>query len=148
MGVSINLSLCLPRDEVSVPLARHICSYSMREIGVKQECVDAVNLALTEACTNVLDHSQVDETYEVYIGLDDHNCTIRVKDLGAGFDHETHTGDDAPAIDLTAESGRGIELMKILVDKVKFESRPEDGMVVHLEKQLEFDESHPVAPKS
>lgn len=133
---------------MSVPLARHICSYSMREIGVKQECVDAINLALTEACTNVLDHSQADETYEVYIGLDERNCTIRVKDLGAGFDHESHTKGDAPTIDLTAESGRGIELMKILVDKVKFESRPEDGMVVHLEKELEFDESHPVAPKS
>jgi hypothetical protein len=34
--------------------------------------------------------------------------------------------------------------MRALVDKVRFESKPEAGTIVHLEKNLEFDENSPV----
>lgn len=37
-----------------------------------------------------------------------------------------------------------LEIIRSLVDRVKFTSMPEDGMVVHLEKELEFDDGHPV----
>ena len=50
---------------------------------------------------------------------------------------------DAPT---TAESGRGIQLMRALVDRVAFESRPEAGMIVHLEKRLEFTPDSPMRP--
>ena len=36
----------------------------------------------------------------------------------------------------SAEDGRGIQLMRALVDEVTFTSRPQVGTVVHLEKQL------------
>ena len=141
MPVEINLSLCLPRDGASVPVVRHICGFSLGEVGVETDCREAIELALTEACTNVLDHSEADDSYEVHLGIDDERCTIRVKDLGHGFDHESLANSTA---DPTAESGRGIALMNMLVDTVKFVSKPEVGMVVHLEKSLEYDDAHPV----
>ncbi|HEX2849137.1 MAG TPA: ATP-binding protein [Acidimicrobiales bacterium] len=140
MPLEINLSLCLPRDELSVPVVRHICRFSMSEVGVDPSCVDAILLALTEACTNVLDHATVDDDYEVTLTVDDARCIIRVKDGGIGFEH---VGDDG-TIDLTAESGRGIGMMRALVDRVDFETKAEDGTIVHLEKALEFDDTHPV----
>jgi serine/threonine-protein kinase RsbW len=143
MSLEVNLSLCLPTDEASVPVVRHICSSALETVGVLDSCLSDISVALTEACTNVLDHvTDAGTAYEVHIGIDDERCIIRVKDTGPGFDHEARTNE--PAVDLTAESGRGLGLIRELVDRVKFTSVPEDGMIVHLEKELEFDEDHPV----
>lgn len=141
MHVEINLTLCLPRDELSVPVARHICRHALDEVGVHESCSGDIELALTEACTNVLDHSTADDEYEVVISINDHACIIRVRDTGRGFDYTSL--EDGPG-DLAAESGRGIRLMNALVDHVKFSSVPEAGMIVHLEKELSFDEDSPV----
>lgn len=141
MHVEINLTLCLPRDQLSVPVARHICGHALREVGVHQSCSDDIELALTEACTNVLDHSTADDEYEVVITINDHSCIIRVRDTGRGFDYSSLGN---RPVDVSAESGRGIKLMNALVDSVKFSSVPEAGMIVHLEKQLCFDEDTPV----
>ena len=143
MSLEVNLTLCLPTDELSVPVVRHICSYSLTEVGVRPECLEDISLALTEACTNVLDHAtDSGDAYAVQISIDDERCIIRVKDTGAGFDFDSRSSE--PRVDGSAESGRGLELIRSLVDRVKFTSVDEEGMIVHLEKELEFDESHPV----
>ena len=143
MPLDVNLSLCLPTDELSVPVVRHICSYALTEVGVLESCLSDISIALTEACTNVLDHvTESGDAYEVHIGIDDQRCTIRVKDAGPGFDFAARVAE--PQVDGDAESGRGLELIRQLVDRVKFTSVPEAGMIVHLEKELEFDEDHPV----
>lgn len=142
MPLELNLSLCLPRDQLSVPIARHICSYVLEEVGVTDSCLADVTLALTEACTNVLDHVTEGAAYEVHIGIDSQRCTIKVKDAGAGFDFGAHEG--TARAEATAESGRGLELIKNLVDKVHFTTSGGDGTTVQLDKDLEFDEGHPV----
>jgi serine/threonine-protein kinase RsbW len=146
MPLELNLSLCLPTDELSVPVVRHICTYALSEVGVHDTCQSDISLALTEACTNVLDHATQDgEAYEVHIAIDDERCTIRVKDAGIGFDVEAReTARTRDSEDFTAESGRGLDLIRALVDRVKFISKPEEGVIVHLEKELEFDAEHPV----
>ncbi len=129
------MGLLLPRDGVSIPVARHICRFALKEVGVHPECVGDIEVALTEACTNVLDHSGPGDQYEVHFTMNDEQCVIRVIDTGHGFDGES-LGHSRAA--LSAEGGRGIELMRALVDKVKFESKAEAGTVVHLEKDLSF----------
>lgn len=145
MPLELNLSLCLPTDERSVPVVRHICSFSLNEVGVSEVCQSDISIALTEACTNVLDHATQDgEAYEVHISIDDERCIIRVKDGGIGFDVEAREEAREGEVEITAESGRGLDLIRALVDRVKFISKPEEGVIVHLEKELEFDEDHPV----
>ena len=141
LSIQINVSLSLPRDELTVPVVRHICSYALREVGANEDAVEDIELALTEACTNVLEHSAVDDEYEVNIEINDRTCVIRVRDAGRGFDFAS-VGQQRP--ELSAESGRGIGLMNALVDKVAFTSVPEAGMIVHLEKELAFDDAAPV----
>ena len=133
--MQITLALNLPRDELSVPVARRIVDTSMRSVGVADECVDDVTLALTEACTNVLKHSGPGDEYEVTLRLDDSTCSIEVRDVGRGFDFATLGEANAG---MEAERGRGVQLMKLLVDRVRFQSKPEAGSVVHLEKELEY----------
>jgi serine/threonine-protein kinase RsbW len=139
--VEIKFTLQLPRDAMSVPVVRRVLNSSMRTLGVAEDCLTDIEIALTEACTNVLDHATAGDEYEVVAGLDDSACVIEVIDTGRGFDAD-HLG-HAEA-DPSAEEGRGIQLIRALVDKVHFRSRPERGMIVHLEKQLDFTEGSPL----
>jgi serine/threonine-protein kinase RsbW len=142
--VQFRLTLCLPSDESSVPVARHIVRSALDGMGVDRACVSDIEVALTEASTNVLKHSGPGDEYEVSCEMTDGLCTIRVVDTGRGFDHSTLGG----AADTSAERGRGIQLMRALVDSVRFMSKPENGTIVHLEKSLEFSERSIVARAS
>jgi serine/threonine-protein kinase RsbW len=131
--MQILYTVVLPRDEVTVPLIRHIVRDSLLKIGATRDCVGDIELALTEACSNVLNHAKANPSeYSVSVNVDDHACEIRITDSGAGF--------DAASIGIapdTAESGRGITLMKALVDDLKFVSNNK-GTVVHLTKTLQL----------
>jgi serine/threonine-protein kinase RsbW len=133
--VELKLTLALPRDEYSVPVARRVLARSLAVLGVDESVVADIELALTEACTNVLDHAADTDEYELSAGIDGTRCIIEVIDRGGGFDDSTKGLVDAEP---SAEDGRGIQLMRALVDKVTFTSRPQVGTVVHLEKQLTF----------
>jgi serine/threonine-protein kinase RsbW len=67
----------------------------------------------------------------------DDRCEIRVIDTGSGFD-----GRDAGFVTAgdSAESGRGIFLMRAMVDDLSFVSVPEVGTAVHLVKHLQLGE--------
>jgi serine/threonine-protein kinase RsbW len=62
-----------------------------------------------------------------------------VLDRGDGFDAATvrYQEDD------DAESGRGLTLMRALVDNLNFVSEPKVGAVVHMVKRLDYDDTHP-----
>ena len=135
--MQIILALSLPRDEQTIPVSRHIAVGAMTEIGVVEDCIHDIAVALTEACTNVLKHSGPGDEFEVSLEVDENQCVIRVVDTGHGFDSKSLGFDHA---DTSAEQGRGIELMRALVDQVKFISKPEAGTIVHLEKTLDFED--------
>lgn len=135
----LTLSLQLPRDRLSVPITRHLVRAAMDEIGVVSDDGDAVDLAVTEACANVIDHSGPGDAYDVAVTISPSACHIRVVDVGRGFDHEALSLSGMASHD--AEHGRGVALMHALVDQVRFESEPERGTVVHLVKRLRFEES-------
>ena len=140
MGLGINLGLELPRDSSTVPLVRHLTKHALWEIGVKRPCVADVELAVTEACANVVEHAAGDDIYVVEVKVTTEVCEIRVIDTGRGFDYESLEGGE-PATE--ADRGRGIALMKMLVDTIDFRSEPERGTIVHLVKALEFDSNRP-----
>ncbi|CAI7980482.1 serine/threonine-protein kinase RsbW [Frankia sp. Hr75.2] len=210
--MEIKLSLSLPRDEISIPIVRRICTQALKVLGVSQECIDDVELALTEACANVLLHATADDEYEVSVGVDNQVAAIEVVDHGGGFDalaafdgsgipvredvdvafhngvdpDEANPGDANPdgavsrtgawvtrtspgqprqdqsnpdqpysdqqwleqvPTDAVPEQGRGIFLMRALMDHVQFHTvdGPHPGTRVHLEKLLTWDESAPGA---
>lgn len=133
--MEIKLALALPRDELSVPVVRRVLKQAMDVLGVQADVTSDIQLALTEACTNVLDHSEDGDEYEVSAGIDGELCIIEVIDRGGGFDGSSLGLDHA---EVTAEDGRGIQLMRALVDTVRFDNRPSVGTVVHLEKRLQW----------
>ena len=135
--MEIKLTLALPRDALSVPVVRRILKSSMDVLGVDEDVTADVEVALTEAATNVLKHAGEGDSYEVSAGIDGQMVVIEIVDRGVGFD-ATELGHGAASDG--AEEGRGIQLMRELVDQVTFERHDSHGTVVHLEKRLEWDE--------
>ena len=133
--MELSLALTLPRDEQTVPVARHIVRNAMEQVGVEETCVYDFELALSEACTNVLLHSGPGDLYVVRLDLEDRIGVIRVIDVGHGFDSARLQADDPL---LEAERGRGLGLMQALVDRVDLTSRSEAGTIVTLEKVLTY----------
>ncbi|HEY6708854.1 MAG TPA: ATP-binding protein [Actinomycetota bacterium] len=133
--MELSLALTLPRDEQTVPVARHIVRNAMEQVGVEETCIFDVELALSEACTNVLLHSGPGDQFVVRLHLEDRRGLIRVIDVGHGFDSSRPPA-EAPTPE--AEQGRGLRLMQALVDRVDLTSRPEAGTIVTLEKVLTY----------
>jgi serine/threonine-protein kinase RsbW len=129
--VEITLRLALPREAKSVPVVRRILRHSLEAIRVESSVISDIELALTEAVTNVLDHAGGTEEYEVTAGIDGCTCVIEVYDRGAGFDAVEPTSPPDEA-----EEGRGLLLMKAVSDSVSVVRRPVSGMTVRIEKHL------------
>jgi serine/threonine-protein kinase RsbW len=135
--MEIKLTLALPRDQLSVPVVRRILRSSLEALGIRRETVADIEVVLTEACTNVLDHADGADEYEVSTGIRGTKCVIEVLDRGHGFDS---SGAGLGQAEPHAEEGRGIQLMRALVDRLEFSSKPSVGTVVHLEKELTWDD--------
>ncbi|WP_462186132.1 MULTISPECIES: ATP-binding protein [unclassified Frankia] len=150
-GMEIKVSLSLPHDEISIPVVRRICTQSLKVLGVSQECIYDVELALTEACDNVLLHAHDSDEYEVLVGVDNEVAIIEVSDRGDGFDgmdnldRTARQNSDFPRPENVPEQGRGIFLMRALMDRVQFHQvdGPHRGTRVHLEKTLTWEEIAP-----
>jgi serine/threonine-protein kinase RsbW len=132
--MEIAFNLCLPHDESSVGIVRHLCTSAMARLGVEDSCIHDVAVAVTEACTNVLQHAHGEEQYDVEIRVTEEEASIQVSDVGEGFDYESMRA--VPPSGHMDESGRGLWLMRALVDTLEFASTEEHGNVVRLVKSL------------
>jgi serine/threonine-protein kinase RsbW len=135
--MELQFTLRLPTDAASVPVVRALCRQALTLLDADRECVADIVLAVTEACANVVLHSSASTEFEVQVEIDDWDCTITVSDHGVGFDPSALEPGDGEL----AETGRGIELMRLLVDGLDFV--PADGgTVVRLSKHLQLPRVH------
>lgn len=138
----IQVVMTLPREAASVPLARRTVSVALSSAGVTRDCVSEVELALSEACTNVFHHAGEGEDYEIVINIGDEHLTVDVLDSWTGFGHRPPW--PVPAMpDASAERGRGLALMTAMTDQAVFDSVTGDGGSVHLMKRLRWDDNAP-----
>ncbi|HEX6877206.1 MAG TPA: ATP-binding protein [Nocardioidaceae bacterium] len=135
----LEMTVSLPRQSHSVPVIRRLSAQILRAFGVAADSIHDVELAISEACANVIQHAIDSDGYEVSIELAADRCAITVLDGGDGFDARSVQDQR----DHDAESGRGLQLMRALVDNLNFVSEPKVGAVVHMVKQLDYDHSHP-----
>lgn len=140
--MEISFKLCLPRDGASVPVVRHVCRDALVRLGVEDGCIADIELAVSEACANVLHTADGSKEYEVQVKVTDTLCVIRVIDAGQGFDHSMHGIKSSPE---TAESGRGIFLMRALVDDLTFMTTDGAGTEVYLRKNLVLRPDSPLS---
>jgi serine/threonine-protein kinase RsbW len=131
----VELGLSLPREEISVPLARHVVSAALSTAGVMPACVQEVEVAVSEACTNAVQHAVEGVSYEVLILITDEQVSIDVIDSGSGFGQREVAPD---GVDHWSENGRGLKLIHALSDLAVFDSvEGEDGSV-HMKMGLRW----------
>jgi serine/threonine-protein kinase RsbW len=142
----VELGLSLPREEISVPLTRHVVSAALSTAGVLPACVQEVELAVSEACTNAVQHAVEGVSYEVLILITDEQVAIDVIDSGSGFGQREVPTDE---VDHWSENGRGLRLIHALSDLAIFDSVEGEGGSVHLKMGLRWWKgARPVPAKS
>jgi serine/threonine-protein kinase RsbW len=134
--VILDVAVCLPQEAQTVGLIRAVVRQGLQALGATQECVDDICLALSEACTNVIDHAVADDEYVVRLQADEDRCVLSVKNTGPGFDAGS-LSDTLP--DPSSARGRGVAIMHAVMDQVAFGSEPEAGTILHLVKTLSFE---------
>jgi serine/threonine-protein kinase RsbW len=130
-AVNVHFSVRLPTDAQSVPLVRGLLRQALQYLGVAETGIQEIVLALTEACANVVKHAAGAEEYEVDVAIDDVLCRITVVDDGGGFDPATAQTATPPL-----DGGRGLILMRALVDRLDFVQDEDGRHRVTLEKRL------------
>ena len=77
--------LVFPREALSVPVMRRVLGDTLTRLGVDEDCIGDLLLAVTEACTNVLRHGGPTHRYEVVASISRSGCLVKVLDSGRGF---------------------------------------------------------------
>lgn len=131
MRMSVRLNL--PREVDSVPAVRKLLRCALAILHVDRESGEDLEIALTEACANVVDHAEGTDKFEVHLDVAGHRCSIDVVDHGAGFD-TTEMDGSTPASG--GERGRGLFLIRALSDNVRMQSSPRLGSLIHFEKSF------------
>jgi serine/threonine-protein kinase RsbW len=92
-----------------------------------------IPVALTEALSNAIlrgNHDDTARSVHVRADVDGSRLVLEVRDEGAGFDLEACTEDPTTPENLLREDGRGLYLMRRLMDRV--ERYTDGGNVVRL----------------
>ncbi len=157
----VRVEITIPCNLCYVSLARQVIGHLAASTArIRQSKVDDLKLAVSEACSNSIGayeakrsmHSSlnrptegpqdsggyggsvgpavpsVDEVVRITWTEEETFVTVRVKDKGPGFDPQSSFALGDP---LETMSGRGIALIRALVDSARFESGP-DGTTVEM----------------
>jgi serine/threonine-protein kinase RsbW len=130
----MSVRLHLPREVDSVPAVRRLLRCALTILHVDRQSGTDLEIALTEACANVVKHAAGADQFEVHLDVAEDRCAIDVLDNGSGFDPDAGDGDTSPAAD--SERGRGLFLIKALSDNVHMQSAPRSGSLIHFEKSF------------
>jgi serine/threonine-protein kinase RsbW len=107
----------------------------LREKGIDEDIIFDINVGFEEALRNAMIHGNrqsKDKKVRIETEVTPEMVIISVEDEGGGFDHETLPD---PTLDenLLKESGRGVYLIKHLMDEVDFQN---GGRRIIMKKRL------------
>ncbi|UCE20017.1 MAG: ATP-binding protein [Gemmatimonadota bacterium] len=140
--------LKIPSQTDNLELIRDFVSKVSAKVGFHDDDVDKIQIAVDEACTNVIKHAY-DKEGEDHIGIiikiDYQKLAIIVTDRGKGFDPKTL---ELPRMEAyLAElrvGGLGIYLMKTLMDEVNYDIQPGVRNEVRMVKYLLKDKNEKI----
>jgi len=120
--------LKIPSQSDNLSIIRDVVSKVARRIGFNTDEASKIELAVDEACTNVIKHAYANNSnqmIEVSIKVDRKKLIIIVADKGKGFNpDEIKLPDLNESIKEGRKGGLGLCLIKTLMDKVEFEIKP------------------------
>jgi serine/threonine-protein kinase RsbW len=117
-----------------VALARLAVAAVANRLRFSIEEIEDIKLAVTEACTAVIQHDNHGESIDIALEADAAALKLRVHDAG----RHVHGAPKSAAIDFDEArvAGLGVFLIRTLMDEVTYEVHPETGTDLHMVKRL------------
>lgn len=128
--------LSIPSEDRYLYLLNLVVCYVARNMGFGEEDVEHICLAVIEAGTNAIMHgnkNDPEKTVRLRVLAAEDRLTLLVKDWGPGFDLKSIQDPLSPE-NLMKPSGRGVFLMRILMDEVEYDMGKGSGTEVRLVK--------------
>ncbi|MBI2251561.1 MAG: ATP-binding protein [Armatimonadetes bacterium] len=130
-----NIELNIPCREEFAAIARLQAEAIARRLRYDEEEVQDIKIAVGEACDNAIEHGFSRKGIDVHYHLSLDYLTIEVRDYGSGFNPE---GKGELPADLLSERGRGLFLMKELMNSAETKSKLGEGTLITLTKKRHF----------
>lgn len=139
MMKSSTFEMAVEADLENLSILSEFIARVMREIGADERSLFEVQLAVDEACTNIIQHAYSGEGGTISIGcqLADDSLVVTIRDQGKPFDHNS-----IPPPDLGAGAaerkvgGLGMFLMKKMMDEVSYGFDAQRGNELTMCKKL------------
>jgi len=114
----------------------------IREIGsnerISSEITDKLVLAVDEACTNIMRHAynhRNDQDIILKVEVKQGKVVVTITDFGEGFDPQTVPDPDMPTyMKQRRVGGLGLHLIRALMDKVEYQTIPNNYNRLVLQK--------------
>lgn len=133
-----HLELHLPNHPEFMVVARLMVAAVASRLQFDMEAINDIKLAVGEACNNAMEHGcsgkNGTEMITLRCEITDDSLNIFVQDCGTGFSPEQPGAKQQETIDLLAERGFGMLLIRTLMDEVTFNSTPGSGTLVKMVK--------------
>lgn len=130
--------LVISSDPHRISEADEFLEATLRAHGVPESMVTDVAIASTELINNAIVHgnkSNPDKTVTIEVSFTSTDLTVRVGDQGEGFNPQ-EIPDPLAEENLLREVGRGVFIVRSLMDELRYEPGPEGGTVVVARKNL------------
>ncbi len=127
-----NIELKIPCKSEFVAIGRLQAEAIARRLNYTEEEVHDIKVAVGEACDNSIEHGVSEKGVDLHYHLSPEEMKIEIIDYGPGFD-PSGKGKEPP--DPLAERGRGIFLMRTLMDRAEIYSRSGEGTMIVLAKK-------------
>ena len=124
----------------NVPLAVELAARSARAAGLDEQAVYEVQVAVDEACANVVEHAYAGGepgAMEVSCRADSRTFAIRVRDWGSSFEpHRVEDPDVTAPLEERTLGGLGVFLIRQYMDRVEYTFDPKLGNELLMTKSL------------
>ena len=133
-----NNQIIIPSSLDYLPKVDEYVEDKLKKLRVDKDRLADIAVSVTEAVTNAVLHgnkNDLKKKVQIKLKADSSRVEITVKDEGNGFNPESIQSPIEEG-NLLKEAGRGIFILKSLMDKVDFIIMPQKGTIVKMTKFL------------
>ncbi len=128
-------TLVIKSQPAQIARVRNWVAEKARAAGFSTEDIFALKLAVSETCSNVIEHAYEgadDKDIVVSIDIEGDALSLTIRDFGKKFDLSDY---QPPDLDKPSEGGYGIYLTRELMDEVEYDTSPPEGTVLRMVKR-------------